>query len=67
MLLFDLGRTLSTSWQSCLTHKNNISLVLLKMQSKKKESRKKLKSVEIINTEQSWQQLSLHLVKYVID
>lgn len=41
MLLFDLRRALSSSWQSCLTHKNNISLVLLKMQSKKKkESRK---------------------------
>lgn len=52
MLLFDLRWPLSNSWQGCLTHKNNISLVLLKMQSKKKRiHRKKLKSVEIINTE----------------
>lgn len=40
-LLFDLRRTRSNSWQSCLTHKNNISLVLLKMQSEKKRTQEK--------------------------
>lgn len=52
---FDLRRGLSNLWQGCLTHKNNISLVLLKMQSKKKGIQEKLKSVEIINTQLSWQ------------
>lgn len=68
MLLFDLRRGLSNSWQARLTHKNNVSLVLLKMQIKNKRNPgKKLKSVEIINTELSWQLSGLHLVKYVID